>query len=858
MRNKFWKQNVRYTLWIYLLIVGTLWLVSCKDDYMYDEKEPEWLGESIYDYLDQQGDFTNYVKLINDIGYTSVLAKTGSKTLFVADDDAFDRFYQNNSWGVNEYDDLTTAQKKLILNFGMIDNAYLIETLSNYNDGSLQIGSGLRRTTANSAFDSVYYEGGSVLPTNFYWDEYRESGIHLLKDNTSKPIVYFLDNTLANAGISNEDFKLITGVERVSGEAHVFNIKVVEKDITCKNGYVHVLQEVMIPPVNIADYIRGRESTQIFSSLLERFSAPYYVSSIDEDYKLLYPDFNDKLYVKKYFSNVGGTTEYPDLTSISSDLLLPFDPGWNSYSNGALQRDMATILAPNDEAMTNYLNSGSGQVLKNRFGTWNDIPDHIVMKFLDRHMRRSFLESVPSRFDKMSDSQNNPIPISTSDIENTFIGVNGLVYETNKVYPPNDYVSVYAPVLFGENTKIFNWVINKLDYTFYLNSLVSRYSFFVPTDDYFKEYIDPFSISKNVPGALKFWYDSETASVNATVYSYDKDAGVIGDSIGVIMYNGSSSTSEYSDMVLNRLWDLLDSHVIVGDVESGKSYFLSKGGTLVHINGSGLQLKVQGGGDIERNEVVNVTEMYEQDNGKTFFIDKPIQAPLRSVYSVLSQTPEFSEFFNLLTGFPSTSEYVIFVKKNNYFGVDYNVKFFNTYNYTVYVPTNEAVIQAINQGIIHPWESREGIIGINDMESLEEQNAAMEQLERFLRYHFQDNALLISGESVTGTFQTATIKLDDTPSLFGTYKNKYYKLGISGDGSNLNLETESSGSAHVIKDNGLYNIITRDYIFNVNPLTYKEIDGSGTGNAYSGSRITTSSSAVIHQVDNVLIFRDED
>ncbi|MCA1744200.1 MAG: fasciclin domain-containing protein [Bacteroidales bacterium] len=854
-KNEFWKHSIRQLLLGCLLLVGSFWLVSCDDDYVYDEMEPEWLGESIYDYLVEQGNYTSYVRLIDDIGYASVLAKTGSKTLFVTDDAAFERFYQNNPWGVSGYEDLSLSQKKLILNFGMIDNAYLIETLANYYWGGLQEGTAIRRNTAVSPFDSVAYETGSQLPAGPWWDGYRETGIHLLKDQTSTPLMYFLERPLMNAGISNEDFRLITGKERQSGDAHIYGIKVVERDITCKNGYVHVLEDVMIPPSNIAEHIRNNSSTQIFSGLLERFSAPYFSSEIDQEYKLVKPDFTNNLFVKQYYSEVGGANIYPDNTLINDELLLPFNPGWNSYRNNALQSDMATILSPNDAAMTEYLNSSSGLVLKNRYGNWETIPDNIVMKFLERHMRGSFLQSVPSRFDKMSDSQNNLIPITTSDVVDAFLGVNGLVYETNTVYPPNDYVSVYAPVLFGQNTKIFNWVINKLDYTFYLNSLVSQYSFFVPTDEFFENYVDPFAISKNVKGALKFWYNEATSSVSATAYAYNEVTGEVGDSLAVIHYGGSS-TSEYGDYVLNRLWDLLDSHVVVGDVESGSRYHLTKGGTLLRTEGNGLGLKIQGGGDIERNKMVNVTEIYEQDNGTTYFVDKPIQAPLKSVYTVLSQTPEFSEFFDLLTGFPPASESVVFVKKTNYFGIDFNIKFFNTYNYTVFVPTNEAINAAIANGVIIPWESRDGILGINEMETLAEQNSAIKNLERFLRYHFQDNAVLISGESVVHNYQTATIKLDDLPSHFGTYKDKYYKLGINGDGENLTITTESNSQAQVVKDKGLYNIITRDYVFNGNPLVYREVDGSGTGSLYSGSRITTSSSAVIHQVDNVLMFKD--
>ena len=58
---------------------------SCRDEYYYDDREPDFLGASIYDYLESEGRFNYFMKVIEDLNYKEVLAKTGSKTLFVAD-----------------------------------------------------------------------------------------------------------------------------------------------------------------------------------------------------------------------------------------------------------------------------------------------------------------------------------------------------------------------------------------------------------------------------------------------------------------------------------------------------------------------------------------------------------------------------------------------------------------------------------------------------------------------------------------------------------------------------------------------------------------------------------------------------
>ena len=67
---------------------------SCKDDLL-EDSYPSWLGSSIYGELESRGNFNYTLRLINDLNYADVLRKTGSRTVFVANDDAWNRFFQN-------------------------------------------------------------------------------------------------------------------------------------------------------------------------------------------------------------------------------------------------------------------------------------------------------------------------------------------------------------------------------------------------------------------------------------------------------------------------------------------------------------------------------------------------------------------------------------------------------------------------------------------------------------------------------------------------------------------------------------------------------------------------------------------
>lgn len=868
MNFKFFHHGT-FSLW--KALTGLLLLVlvvSCKDDYPYDNSEPDWLGSSIYDYLVEDGHYTTYVNLINDLGDSTTFKLTGSKTLFVADDDAFQDFYANNPWGVKSYSDFTTAQKKVLLNFSIINNAYLIETLSNYyGSGVIFEGTAMRRATNLSPLDSIAHDFADELPTSKYFDSHRQIGMYLMKDETMSPTVYFTQKFLNKNNISNDDISYISGSifnngsSRENNDVHIFDVKVIQRDITCKNGYIHKLEKVLIPHTNMAYYIQKNPETKIFSKLLDRFCAPYYDDANTKLYRELHPDFKDSIFVKKYFASNGGVSRLPDLNfrplgnSVSN--LLSFDPGWNSYSTSAIQADMAAMFVPTDQAMNEFLNSGVGDLLKSRFGPWDSIPDNIILPLLKRHMRTSLIESVPSKFSKMVDAENYSIPVTKDQIQATYAAVNGEVYVTNKVYPPVDYISVYSPVLLSKNTRIADWAINRAEisridqtpfafFKLYLNSLVSNYSLLIPVDEVMNDYVDPVTLAHGTPTAVKFIYNNEKDplrpnTVNADLYRFDKAAGLIGDTRESEILSAANNR-DINEYMTNRLWELLSCHTVVGDITSGKEYYITKSNDIIHVTTSGGKLKVQGGEDIVENNASTVTRTFNQENGHTYLLDKALQPTRNSVYKTLESHPEFSEFFGLL------SDAGKIFKKN---GIDFNVNFFNAFHYTVYVPTNTAIQQAIADHRIQSWDE------INNMTNATEQQAAVDKMIRFLRYHFQDNAVFF-GQNYNNSFQSATIKLDGGYSFYNTARNKYYKIGVSGTSGSMTLTTELNdynGVKHVAHVTGLHNIIAKDYNFNYSPDDVRDITGTNGGKyTLESSRILSTASAVIHQIDDILTF----
>ena len=98
MRNHFSRNGRNATLVVCLLAMcGLNW--SCKDDYVLDDEKPTWLNSSVYQSLQERGNFNTYLELLSDSDVNStlsrklqeVLSRTGSKTVFAANDFASKR-----------------------------------------------------------------------------------------------------------------------------------------------------------------------------------------------------------------------------------------------------------------------------------------------------------------------------------------------------------------------------------------------------------------------------------------------------------------------------------------------------------------------------------------------------------------------------------------------------------------------------------------------------------------------------------------------------------------------------------------------------------------------------------------------
>lgn len=948
MNNRFFELSKK-GLMVLSLAVACGGFSACSDDYDLDEKgnNPAWLGSSIYESLqnpnqDQlSGTFTNFLRLVDDLGLKETLSKTGSVTLFPANDEAFARFFANNTWNVTKYEDLSATQKSLLLNSAMLENAILTEMLSNVSNGATDVtrGEALKHQTRMQVVDTVthIYSANGMPANNRYWTKHFQNGIDVVTDGTRPMMVHFTAEQMTAKSITttgdNSDFSVLTGTpyDEATNPTYIFRDRIINPNVTCKNGYIHQLEDVLVPPGNIAQLLRdgisgSGNTTKLFSRMLDYYSVPIYNSAITNNYNdaalAVGKDVKDSIFEWRYFSAASqGNTALNLYQGNTISNLLNFDPGWNQYP--ASLADLGCIFVPSDAALKEYfLNGGSGAFLLDLFGSKPNTEENldenldslfskrpeIITAFMNNLMKSSFTGNVPSKFGNVMNDASDPMGISLGDLAldnagkyDIRIANNGVAYVTNKVFAPVRYNAVSAPALLASDMNVMNRAIQdgynnqkplglNMNFYAYLLAMSANYALFLPTDRAFDNYyIDPTTVGTEKyltePRALHFYYDASRAPyVFCSQWKYDPATNTVTDSLG------RYALSKYQDLLI----DILNTHTIV--LKSGESlgsngnkYYKTKNGGEIYVPGASIGNAVYSGAQLDNGlEKSTITQIDNMQNGNAYTIDHPIQMPQQSVYKILNGNSQFTDFMalcmkRLSVSSSSTSDLLedigISGKINDYgsneqaafepfyniahlgktdrskwslgVGYDYNVRYFNTYNYTVYAPDNNAMQLAKSKGL-PTWDDVMAIYDAQDIhnkvsdarnefgddyeahlddatrKTIAKLYAMVDEIDHFIRYHFQDNSVYVDNVIDGGEYSTAAA---DTLGI-------HARVTVSGSGNTMIVKDNRNNQVTITNGGKMVNKMAREYLF-------KMASGNITG-------ISSSSFAVIHEIDTPL------
>lgn len=916
------------------LLIGGGWVMtSCSDDLL--TGTPEWLGSSIYEELQSRGNFTVTLELINDpdvsalnaksgmTDYAQILSRTGSMTIFVADDNAWADYLKRK--GVTSVSQLPKAEKKNLLKASMINSAYLIELLSNRAGDPPVEGSIMRRASRADVSDSIPVMYAASFPelnpnrvdnagnVTDYWDAVRgKEQIRIYKDNHAAPMVHFLPEFMTVNDLTSEDLEILTNgaASDVSNTSYVNGHKVVEQDITCQNGYIHVVESVPEQLDNMAEIIHKKPQFTTFCKLLDRFSYPYpqYVDVENPE---------NNVYVLRYFNDGYSTGALNTIQESQKTVsaVLSIDPGWNTYrinsssADRTFEADGAALFVPTNEWMDHYLKN-DGAAIGEKYGyDWDRVPDDVVLPFLNNCIQASFTSTTPSKFAAMKNTASEPMGIKATDVDSCFMACNGVIYQVNTVFVAPAHQSVLFPAMLRadegpdqatsvlyrtiaderyKNGSNANWTL--YEYQAFANSMASTYSLLIPKDKAFT-YIDPYSVAMNKPYAYKFYIDpkSSTHPVSAYAFEVDTTGGklTVTDKLKPSAFQPTGNSATGLGVINNRLKDILDNILVVHGTRpsrtfhQGQDIYLNMAGGPVKVRFEGDKVTgVAGSAQAERGTWIPVTDdltfdQTEKGNGVSYILDSIPVSTFTSPVAMLQDTvkhPEFTRFANLLGGCSFVSKNV-----NGHPTMNNAISLMGNYHYTIYVPQNSAIedlfIQTDAEGkpkkaYLPRWEDIDEWVALTDSLAEYEKDCDQQKIDIPASRQAEIDSLVLLSTStqkeirniidnfVRYHIQDGSVYIGgkDTLGVFetaaiDTAMNRFYRLHVNNAAGEISVRDNTNSTAHVVKTANINGM--DDYNLMTRQYLFTVVDSrNNIANIYGSSYV------VLHLIDKALTFNE--
>lgn len=457
--------NHKLNLSIKLISVYFLFffLSSCNKDNYYDT--PSWLKGSIYQVLEQRGNYTIFLKGVDLANMKPIVDGKGILTVMAPNDSAFTA-YLNENYAGKKIDELPKEEISKLIGFHVLYYAFGKDKLLNFRplegDGvslaDQNINAGLYYKFRTKSMDGITIEKDtagkdvSVYHLERFLPVFSYRMFHTKQIDAKSNYEYFYPNT---SWKDNSGF-------------NIANAAVKDYAIVANNGYVYTVDRVLRPLETI---YKELASNPDYSDYLKLYNAyQFYIS--DPNLTLQYGN-GVALYQHFYLPPLANiASEWPaknnlvvdykaidQLSSISYSVFAPNNTALNSFFNDYWKVGGYNSLSEVSKTSMNYLLFNSVYtssiafpeeikkgLIKNSYGT--------VIKFDP--------DAVPAAGRKMC--------------------VNGVLYSLNELTPPAMFGSVTGPAFQYKNYSYFLDWLNASDLVLTLASDQTRFIVLYPSN----------------------------------------------------------------------------------------------------------------------------------------------------------------------------------------------------------------------------------------------------------------------------------------------------------------------------------------------------------------------------------------
>lgn len=655
------------------LLLGMLniLITGCEDLTDHEKfQRPDWLPGKLYTTVSAQEDCGMFMECLQISGLDSILDVSGSWTVFAPTDEAMQQYLLENDYtGIA---DIPLDALEEMVEFHVLQNPWTLDQLQSLGEYGW-------RTGKVSAPNAYAFKRQTILknPVEKYWIKRSNNREMIVTDpsiadrdkrvfvESRKYVPVFYDGYLEINGLSPGDYRFYFNRDFEQGNTYFAGARIIRPDIFAENGFVHVIDRVVNPMRNgkeILERQRPGESYQLFLEMVYWY----------------YPDFTPNMPATYNQPEVrlGGVVDTLwslNYTGLAFNLQQETYGNEGFYDHEALVRHNG-LFAPTDEAFGAFIDGIL--TLKSGYPHWRNyqsLPPDIVKILIPRHFVSSPIYPSVQRYREIF-LEEGRFKQDEGDILRkefgsncTFIGLKGYV-------PDRVFTSVTGPVFLRPSFTTFRLAMQ-----------------FSGTHEQVATY----------HGDLCFFPISDYAlSVDSSMILNwtDKDA------------------FEYNFLELNRYNQRLDplrsgairtrilNHVgtSLPNGSANKEFIPTVGGNYLVWNNSENTIQGNAPSTIGYNGEIATTctpsPLGGPHDGQAWSVEYWFNFRHLSMTTVISR---YSGFFNLL-------------KQAGLFNVgESRINFLGEYqNYTVFVPTNEAVAQ------------------------LNTDTLSTEELQDILKYHF--------------------------------------------------------------------------------------------------------------------------
>lgn len=442
-----------------------LGLASCSDMDKYFET-PSWLRGSIYETLNDDGNYSIFLAGAEKAGYRPLMEGKSIVTVMAPTDEKMTS-YMNSHYGTADINSIPIDELQRLIGFHILYYSFDKKDLINFRpaegDGAtedqLLANAGLYYKFRTKSQDPITVEQAGITTTDAAGNTVTEKkNVDVYHLERYMPVFSYQMFRTKTIGAAENYNYFFPGMWRGDNGFNVSNAAVDEYGVAASNGYIYHVDNVITPLQTIYTELQNRPDFSRFLSMYDNYSNYVADSTLTAEYgngKELYQHYHNKEYTLAPIACEWPVTDYKQVVDLAS----------RSYS----------VFAFSNDAFESFFNEFWGQ------GGYTSMDDpELVEPVRDLLLNSYTTESVafPEEITKglvfnYNIDAKNPTPIRFdpyNDVEqkNRVMCSNGVLYGCSKLTPPAKYNSVTGPAY---QYKKFSFFLNMLSASGMTNTL---------------------------------------------------------------------------------------------------------------------------------------------------------------------------------------------------------------------------------------------------------------------------------------------------------------------------------------------------------------------------------------------------